>query len=472
MARYQTVIHWFRRDLRLSDNTALHHASKDSKQIVPVYISSDWEGDHHWTGPGRQAFLCGCLESLAKNIDHAGGRLIFRKGDQVEALRKLIHESEAEAVYLNCDPDPFGRETEKRVKELCREIGIEYHDFQDVVLHGADEVLTGSEKPYKVYTPYSNNWFDQEKPGGVEGVRTIHTPDKVEKGKLPTPGDWGMTFEQELVREPGEKAARKRLKRAVEDVISDYAEMRNDPAADATSHLGADLRYGTLSAREVFHRAEEAWDASRSEANRKSIRTFQKQLAWREFFMAILHHFPEVLETDFNPGWRGLSWDDPGKKNRLERWKDGKTGFPIVDAGMRQLKESGYMHNRVRMITAMFLTKDLHIHWRHGEAHFMQYLLDGEIANNNGGWQWSAGTGADAAPYFRIQNPWTQSERWDPEGEYIKRWVPELEKVDPKRFSKPPENGGKLCADYVEPIVDHKTEREETLARFKKHKEG
>jgi deoxyribodipyrimidine photo-lyase len=188
--------------------------------------------------------------------------------------------------------------------------------------------------------------------------------------------------------------------------------------------------------------------------------------------MSVLHHYPEVLETDFNPDWRGLEWDDPGKDDRFEKWKEGRTGFPIVDAGMRQLRETGYMHNRVRMITAMFLTKDLHVHWRHGEGHFMRYLLDGEIANNNGGWQWSSGTGADAAPYFRIQNPWAQTGRWDPDGEYIKHWVPELEKVEPKRFQKPPEDGGKLCADYVAPIVDHATEREETLARFKKHKEG
>jgi deoxyribodipyrimidine photo-lyase len=181
--------------------------------------------------------------------------------------------------------------------------------------------------------------------------------------------------------------------------------------------------------REVYHRAAESQRHASNDRERKSIFTFQKQLAWREFFMAILHHFPEVLETDFNPDWRGLAWDDPDHGDRLQRWKDGRTGFPIVDAGMRQLRETGYMHNRVRMITAMFLTKDLHLHWMLGESHFMQHLLDGEIANNNGGWQWSAGTGADAAPYFRIQNPWTQTATYDPEGRYIKRWVPELAKV-------------------------------------------
>lgn len=470
MPRFENVIHWFRRDLRLSDNTALHRATLDSEKVLPVYVSSEWKGEHHWTGTGRQAFLCGCLESLSKNIDHAGGSLIFRRGDAVEELRSLIKESNAEAIYLNRDPDPYGRETENRIRELCREFGIEYCDFNDVVLHEPGDVLTGSGSPYKVYTPFSRTWFDCEKPEGVNAVRTIHTLTTVRTGSVPAVNDWGLKFEGELLREPGEKAARRRLKHALENVISEYAEKRNDPAADATSHLGADLRYGTISVREVFHRAEEARRASRSESIRNSIHTFQKQLAWREFFISVLHFFPEVLETDFNEDWRGLKWDDPGKDDRFEKWTAGKTGFPIVDAGMRQLAETGYMHNRVRMIVAMFLTKDLHVYWRHGEAHFMRHLLDGEIANNNGGWQWSAGTGADAAPYFRIQNPWTQTGRYDPEGEYIKRWVPELKSVDPKHFAKPPEKGGKIHPDYVEPMVDHGREREETLDRFKSHK--
>jgi len=471
MAGYGNVIHWFRRDLRLSDNTALLQATRDSEKVLPVYISSDWKGEHHWTGPARQAFLCGCLESLSKNIDHAGGRLIFRRGHAVEELEKLIDESEAEAVYCNRDPDPYGKEMEKRVRELCRNKGIAFHDFQDAVLHEKDEVLTNSGGPYKVYTPYSRTWFDQEKSAVQDTVRTIHTLTTIRKGSVPTVSDWGLPYEGELLRTPGEKAARQRLKQAIDEVIGEYEGMRNDPAADATSHLGADLRYGTLSVREVFHEAEQARERARSESTRSSIHTFQKQLGWREFFMAILGHFPEVLETDFNADWRGLDWDDPGKDDRFEHWKAGKTGFPIVDAGMRQLAETGYMHNRVRMITAMFLTKDLHIHWKEGESHFLQHLLDGEIANNNGGWQWSAGTGADAAPYFRIQNPWTQTDRYDKNGEYIKRWLPELEKVDPKRFTKPPEDDRPLAPDYVLPIVDHKTERDETLRRFKAHKE-
>lgn len=472
MAGYGNVIHWFRRDLRLSDNTALLQATRDSEMVTPVFISSEWSGQHHWTGPARQAFLCGCLESLSKNINHVGGRLIFRRGDAVEQLEGLIDESRAEAVYCNRDVDPHGKEVEKEVRELCRRKGIEYHDFQDAILHEKDEVLTNSGNPYKVYTPYSRTWFDQEKSGVQGTVKSISTPEAIQEGSAPKASDWGLAYDKELLREPGEKAARKRLQQAVDGVLSSYEEKRNDPSADATSHLGADLRYGTISVREVFHRAEEARQRGETEAARGSIHTFQKQLGWREFFMAILGHFPEVLETDFNPDWRGLEWDDPGREGRFESWKEGRTGFPIVDAGMRQLSETGYMHNRVRMITAMFLTKDLHIHWREGEAHFIQHLLDGEIANNNGGWQWSAGTGADAAPYFRIQNPWTQTDRYDKSGDYIKRWVPELENVDPKSFTRPPEGNRPLADDYVLPIVDHKAEREETLRRFKDHKEN
>lgn len=470
MAHYKTVIHWFRRDLRLTDNVALHEATQRSEKVATVYVASDWEGKHAWTGAGRQAFLCGCLESLDRNLDSVGGKLIIRKGDAVQELERLIDEVEAGAVFFNRDPDPFGAEEEKKLRELCRSRGIDCCDFQDVVLHEPGEVLTGSGTPYKVYTPYSNKWLDLDKPASVGTVKSIQSPDGIDS--LPVPGvdHWGLAFEGDLLRSPGEKAARKRLDHAVKDVIGEYAETRNDPFADATSHLGPDLRYGTISVREVYHCAEKARKAARSDSVRNSINTFQKQLGWREFFMAVLHHHPEVLETDFNSDWRGLHWDDPGDDDKFVKWKEGRTGFPIVDAGMRQLAETGYMHNRVRMITSMFLTKDLHVHWKHGESHFMQHLLDGEIANNNGGWQWSAGTGADAAPYFRIQNPWTQTGRFDKEGRYIKRWLPELEKVEPKRFTKPPEDGKPLAADYVLPIVDHSAERDKTLARFKSHK--
>jgi len=200
------------------------------------------------------------------------------------------------------------------------------------------------------------------------------------------------------------------------------------------------------------------------------IQKYIKELVWRDFYMQILWHYPEALKYEFNPSWRGLPWAEAGEL--FEAWKEGRTGFPIIDAGIREMLQTGFMHNRVRMIVAMFLTKDLHIDWRLGESFFMQHLVDGEIASNNGGWQWSAGTGADAAPYFRIQNPWTQSKRYDPQGEYIKRWVPELKGVPPKKLLEAPTDGRPIAKDYPAPIVDHSTERDRTLAIFKAHKEN
>ncbi len=472
MSRYTTAIHWFRRDLRLTDNPSLFHAVAEAAEVVPVYIQSEWTAPHAWTGAGRQAFLCGSLASLAKNLERAGGRLFYRRGGAREELEKLIRETKAEALFFNHDPDPFGREREDSLRQLCHAYGIACRSFHEVSLHPPGEVLTAAGKPYQVYTAFAKQWFSLEKPDPLPAVKSLRVPEKWAQGSPPSPEDWGLAIERPLSHEPGERAARERLRRALEHSLPHYAERRDDPAAEATSHLGADLRYGTLSVREVFRRAEEKRGAAGTEAERKSIHTFQKQLAWREFFLAILHHHPEVLETDFDPRWRGLRWDDPGEDDRLQRWKDGLTGFPLVDAGMRQLRETGTMHNRVRMIVAMFLTKDLHLHWRLGESHFLQFLLDGEIANNNGGWQWSAGTGADAAPYFRIQNPWTQTAKYDPEGEYIRRWVPELARVAPRFLQAPPAAGTRLAPDYPAPMVDHKVEREETLERFNRHRAG
>ena len=476
-ATYNTAIHWFRRDLRLGDNTALHHASLAAEQVVPVYLLSKWKKNHAWTGPGRQKFLCGCLESLSKNIKTRDGRLIVRSASpsQPDALERLIKDTKAEAIFFNRDPDPFGQETERAVRERCRSLGVDVHDHKDVVLHEADEILTGSDTPYRVYTPYSRSWFDAPKPNALPRPKNFHTPSGISSDDPPTLAHWdldGAADDIDILK-PGERAARDRLRKALDGPLLSYDRKRNLPAADVSSRLGADLRYGTLSVREVFHATRTAANEASSADDRTSLHTFQKQLAWREFFMAIVGHYPEVLEHEFNEKWRGLPWADPDKNDALERWQQGRTGFPIVDAGMRQLVKTGFMHNRVRMITAMFLTKDLHIDWRHGERFFLQHLIDGEIANNNGGWQWSAGTGADAAPYFRIQNPWTQSERHDPDGEYIKQWVPELADVDAKKFTAPPSDSDiPIANDYPAPMVDHKAAREETLEMFKKHQEG
>ena len=465
-----TSLHWFRRDLRLTDNTALQAAQAASAQVIPVYILSEWKKEHDWTGPNRQQFLCGNLESLSKNLEALDSRLIIRSGDAVPELAKLLKETNASALYTNRDPDPYGKAVEARVARLCEELGVAFHTFKDVVLHEAEEVLNGSGKPYRVFTPYSRNWLSVAKREPKGKIRTLGpaAPAKIKSLALPTLAHWGLPQPSvEHLPTPGEKAARERMKRFVEGTrLPHYKETRDIPSLPGTSALSPDLRYGLISIRELYLRCQKA--AAETKAGtpeRVSIETYVKELAWREFYMAVLHFFPEVLETDFNPDLRGVKWHEDEKG--LQAWKTGRTGFPIVDAGMRQLLATGWMHNRVRMIVSMFLTKDLHIHWMEGESHFMQLLVDGEIASNNGGWQWSAGTGADAAPWFRIQNPWTQTARFDPEGRYIKTWVPELKDVPPEKLQAPPANGVPLAKDYPLPIVDHAEERERTLKRFK-----
>ncbi|MGJ8696162.1 MAG: cryptochrome/photolyase family protein [Verrucomicrobiaceae bacterium] len=453
---YSRAVHWFRRDLRLSDNSALFAASRQSDSLIPAYILSDWKGHHLWTGPKRQQFLCESLESLAKNIEHLGGHLIIRQGDPLAELETLLKESNADALFFNRDVDPFGKAIEEKVTTLCQNLGIACHPHQDATLHSPEEILKGDGTPYRVYTPFSKPWLAAEKPKPVGKPSQFNTPPDLSSLPLPSLSTWNLESDGDQILPGGEKAARLRMKDALKRVPS-YEKNRDIPSVPGTSRLSQDLRWGTLSIRELYQKAQECGSLQ-----------YLKELAWREFYFAILHHFPEVLELEFNPVWRGLPWDEPGEQ--FEAWKTGNTGFPIIDAGIRELLATGFMHNRVRMIVAMFLTKDLHIDWRLGEQFFMQHLLDGEIASNNGGWQWSAGTGADAAPYFRIQNPWSQTKRFDPKGDYIRKWVPELEKVPAKALIAPPENGQPIAPDYVSPILDHSRERLATLATFKKHR--
>ena len=430
------IIHWFRRDLRLTDNTALRAASVTGLQVIPAYIASSWKRDHHWTGAKRQQFLCDSLKSLSANLESIGSRLVICSGDAIAELEKLITETRAEAVYFNRDPDPFGKQTELRLEALCSRLGIRCCGFKDHVLHEPHEALTGSEQPYRVFTPYSKNWLSLPKVAPTPRVTTLGPPAAVASLPLPTLAHWDLTPQPDAQLLPaGERAARDRMKQFItSDQLDRYGLDRNLPAGQTTSCLSQDLRFGLISIRELFHRCQER--TLHQPAAAGSILTFSKELAWREFYMAILHHYPEVLEHEFNAAFCNVQW--PGTEEHFHAWCTARTGFPIVDAGMRQLLTTGLMHNRVRMIVAMFLTKDLHLDWRLGEQFFHQHLIDAEIASNNGGWQWSAGTGADAAPYFRIQNPWTQTTRYDPEGLYIKHWLPELSHVPPALLCEPP----------------------------------
>ncbi|MEN8694645.1 MAG: cryptochrome/photolyase family protein [Akkermansiaceae bacterium] len=456
---YQRAIHWFRRDLRLTDNTALNAACAQAREIIPLYLCSSWKNDHLWTGPKRQQFLCECLDSLAKNVEHLGGHFVVRQGDAVVELKKLIAEAEIDAVFFNRDVDLFGAEVEKKIAALCADLGVACHSYQDAVLHEPEEVLKGDGTPYRVYTPFSRRWLPIEKRKPAGKPTSLNSPSGIKSLPLPTLKTWGLEFDGVEILPGGERAARARMQEAMTKRVAHYDDLRDIPSVPGTSRLSQDLRFGTISIRELYQKAVAAGSPQ-----------YLKELCWREFYFQILHHFPETLTSEFNADWRGLPWAEPDEK--FEAWKEGRTGFPIIDAGIRELLATGFMHNRVRMIVAMFLTKDLHIDWRLGEQFFLQHLVDGEIASNNGGWQWSAGTGADAAPYFRIQNPWSQTKRFDPKGDYIRKWVPELTDVPAKALLAPPETSEPIAPDYVLPIVDHSDERNRTLAIFKKHREA
>jgi deoxyribodipyrimidine photo-lyase len=295
----------------------------------------------------------------------------------------------------------------------------------------------------------------------------LKTPPKIQSLPLPTLARWALESTAEII-EPGETAARARLSRFLEKMAFGYAESRNFPAEESTSRLSQDLRWGLLSIREVYHACMAVRKGSRGSA-RESVDRYISELIWRDFYLQVLWFHPEVLEQEFLPAFRGIPWEEPGEA--FDRWSRGETGFPIVDAGMRQLRATGFMHNRVRMIVAMFLCKDLRHSWKLGEQFFLQHLVDGEIASNNGGWQWCASVGTDAQPYFRIQNPWTQTARHDPDGAYIRRWVPELRNVPGRLLTKPPRHGERLAADYPFPIVDHSEARDATLQMFRSFRE-
>ncbi len=473
------AIHWFRRDLRLTDNTALNAALAMHAQVVPLYITSDWEKSHHWCGAPRQEFLCGSLQSLHQNLEVKGGRLIVRSGRADLVLEKLVRESGASAIYFNRDPDPFGREMEQRVETMAKKAGIAAHSFKDAAAHERDEVLNGEGRSFRVFTPYARAWSKLSDPLIGVTVARIAVPEGIKSEPLPTLERWGLASTAKIIQ-PGEAAARKRLARFLDGPIFLYGMKRDLPDECGTSRLSQDLRHGLLSIREVLRECRRVETEAKTLADKKGVATFINELIWREFYFQVLWHSPEVLQHEFQEDTRSLPWRahwrpederawsrDAAARAHFDAWREGRRGFPIVDAGMRELAATGHMHNRLRMITAMFLTKDLRIWWMHGESHFMRLLVDGEIASNNGGWQWSASTGTDAAPYFRIQNPWSQTRRFDRDGAYIKRWVPELRDVPAAQLCEPPATGISIAKGYPLPIVDHSIARDEVLEMFK-----
>ncbi|MCX6976686.1 MAG: deoxyribodipyrimidine photo-lyase, partial [Verrucomicrobia bacterium] len=434
---------------------ALTAALAHHEEVILVYILSSWSTPHHWSGSPRQEFLCGCLTALAADLASKGGRLIIRQGPAEDALAQLLIETNATAIYTNRSPDPFGHALEIRLAKIASDRHAQFLTYQDAAIHERDAVLTGEHTPFRVFTPYSKAWLKLDK-----------TP--------PTPTSTRFSPSTHLTPPitPGEAAARQRVEHFLDGPIFQYAATRNQPIGGFNSRLSQDLRHGTISPRELYQKCADL--ASRFPLHSPSIATFINELIWREFYFQVLWHHPDILDHELQPHYRQLPWHSHWRPESqpagpaFDRWANGQTGFPIVDAGMRELLSTGSMHNRLRMITAMFLTKDLHIWWMHGESWFMRHLVDGEIASNNGGWQWSSSTGTDAAPYFRIQNPWSQTKRFDPSGAYIKKWVPELRALPPHLFQEPPAPGLPLTKNYPLPMVNHQQARDLTLAMFRR----
>ncbi|MDB9311564.1 FAD-binding domain-containing protein [Spirulina sp. CS-785/01] len=459
------VLHWHRRDLRFSDHLGIKAASEYSPKVVGVFCFDPalLQGDD--VAAVRVAYLLGCLEALQQQYEQAGSQLIFLHGTPQDAIPKLATQLKAKTVFWSLDVEPYSQHRDADIHQQLEAAGVKVSCQWDQLLHPPGDVLTKSEAPYKVYTPFWRNWSQQEKatpvktPSQLEGLNAEETAvlQELETISLPTLQGLGFAWENGFILEPGEEAAQDRLEEFCDRLIYHYDENRNFPALDGTSRLSPALKFGAISIRTVWQATQLALDNTRSDEARHHIQTWQQELAWREFYQHALYFFPKLAQGPYRDTFDHFPWEN--NLQHFQAWCEGKTGYPIVDAAMRQLNETGWMHNRCRMIVASFLTKDLIIDWRWGEQYFMQHLIDGDLAANNGGWQWSASSGMDPKP-LRIFNPASQAKKYDPEGEYIRQWLPELRSVDSEYLVTgeiPPLE--REAYGYPQPIVDHKQQQ-------------
>lgn len=456
-------LYWHRRDLRAEDTLALAAC----EEALPVFVFDEAVLDH--AGAPRVAFMLDALAALREAYRELGGDLLIARGDPSTTIPDLASGFDADCVVWNHDYSGLARERDEAVRAALDEQGIDHEAFHDAVLHEPGTITTNDGDPYSVFTYFGEKWHDREKPDPVSPPESIVEPD--EPGEIPTLSGLGFDEPEGTVPEAGTDAAEERLKRFCEGPIYRYAEERDVPASDATSRLSVDLKFGTIGIRRVHEATEAARANADGDDERESVTEFQSQLAWREFYVQVLRYHPNVVTENYKQYDHGIEWrrDDEG----LAAWKAGETGYPIVDAGMRQLREESYMHNRLRMIVASFLTKDLLIDWRAGYDHFRELLVDHDTANDTGGWQWAASTGTDAQPYFRVFNPMTQGERYDPDAEYIHEYVPELRDVDPETIHAWDElDDDRPDVDYPEPIVDHAERREAAIETFERARGG
>ena len=457
----KTALMWFRRDLRVYDNTAFLRAAAAAETIIPVFIVEEAFRTGRDVGAIRLQFLFDSLRVLQNSLAELGYPLVVRHGRSETEIPKLCREIEAQAVFCNKRPEPYAQARDSRVFNALNSLGIGFEQFKDAVLWEEQEILTQAGQPYTVFTPYSKAWKART-PLSPGGKIKPQKPLNFEVASDPIPGAEELGHPLAIAALPaGEEVGQKLARDFFRKKIQHYADTRDLPAQDGTSRFSAHLRAGTLSIRMLAAAIRRERDQADADG-RASCDTFLNELIWREFYHQILHNFPHVMRGAFRPEYDRLAWST--NEDHFAAWKSGQTGYPIVDAAMRCLKATGWMHNRLRMIVAMFLTKDLLLNWQRGEAWFMDQLVDGDLAANNGGWQWSAGSGTDAAPYFRIFNPVTQSQKFDPEGSFIRRWIPELADCSAKEIHAPWDHSPPKS--YPARIVRHEEQRPKALAMY------
>ena len=424
------AIFWYRRDLRIEDNVGLYHALKNDKNVLPIFIFDTDSIDELPKNDARISFIYQLLTEIDATFKKHKSGLVIKKGKPIAVFKELTKAYTLSAVYTNNDYEPYALKRDKEIHAFLKEQGIAFNSFKDQVIFEQDEVVKDDGKPYTVYTPYSKKWLKHCTSESYKAVPTASVLDKLytHNNPLLSLSDIGFT-QSDISVKPFDIS---------KTLMKNYEDTRNFPDQEGTSYLSPHLRFGSISIRKCV-----------AEAFQIENKTFLKELIWREFFMQILYHFPDSATQNFKQKYDAIQWRN--NETDFKNWCEGKTGYWFVDAGMRQLNATGYMHNRVRMITAGFLCKHLLIDWRWGEAYFASKLLDYDMAQNVGNWQWAAGTGCDAAPYFRIFNPITQIKSFDKNLNYIKKWVPEYQELT-----------------YPKPIIDHKEARERCLETYKK----
>ena len=458
------AVAWFRRDLRLHDHPALTAALAEADAVVPLFVLDDALLTGRWPAPNRVWFMRESVAALSGALAERGAALRILRGRPADVVPAFAREIGATDVFLTRDATPYGRARDRAVAERAEGLGVAVHAKRGLYVHEPDEVVSREGRPFAVYGAFRRAW--EASPRRAVLAAPDRVPGPSGSGGLrpdPVPPVAAPTANPALIPAPGESAARERLARWLERDVEAYADARNRLDLDGTSRLSQDLRFGLLSPVEVVERAEGPGDGRR---------VFVSEVAWREFYAHVLWHHPRVARESFRTDLAGLPWRTDAAP--WEAWRDGRTGYPVVDAAMRQLRASGFVHNRARMIAASFLVKDLLLDWRMGEAEFMRHLVDGDIASNNGGWQWTASTGTDPQPYFRVFNPVLQGRRFDPDGGYVRRWVPELRRVPAAMIHAPwlmsgteqAAAGCRIGIDYPAPIVDHAGARERALAAY------